>query len=301
MYCLVCQSKDVKPHSIHDQIQYCKCVDCGSISVDRDALSGRPELKRIYNDDYWRAELTAARSRSYGSSINRVAELFLYARIPIRNFLDIGSGPGYLLDSMATLLPNFSQYFWGVELFPPPKIFQSQHQNYIIGQISDLRVPISAGVCIEVIEHLYPDVLEQMLQQLAAISEPQAIFFFNSGQPEFVDKEDPNYLDPFGRGHVISYSIKGLRPIFIRHGFTIFRLPGRSWGFLAEYQSQETIEPTSEVLLSRLWTAHSENKKTLQGNLYGSMINAIGIESAVCYLEADRANNALLKLKSSNE
>jgi hypothetical protein len=298
MQCLVCHSRDVNSHSVHDGIDYYRCLACGSISADRSQINARPQAQRSYDESYWREELSAARERSYGSTISRVAETLLYARIPVRTFLDIGSGPGYLVDALATLLPQFSPNIYGVELFPPPAHLRSQHPNYVVGSVGDLGVPISAGVCIEVIEHLYPETLEVLLQQLAARCEPQAMIYFNSAQPHFVDHEDPGYLDPFGRGHIISYSLEGLRPIFQRYGFSIFRLPGRSWGFLAEYQSHETTEPDAEALLTRLWTPEPTNLQMLRANTFGPMLHTAGIEAARCYLEADRVDVAHARLRA---
>lgn len=289
MNCLVCKSSNVVPHSIHDGIDYFSCRDCGSISVDRAALQKRTAEARAYDEAYWGSELQSARSRSFGSSINRVAETLLYSRIPVTNFVDIGSGPGYLLDSLATLLPQFSSSLHGIELFPPPEAYRSRHANYKIGRLADLQVRVSAGVCIEVIEHLFPETLEQLVSELASVSESGALFFFNSGQPDYVDREDPGYLDPFGRGHIISYSVKGLKPIFERHGFTLFSLPGRSWGFLAEFRSRERQELSADELQTRLWTAHPENVEMLKRNAFGPMLHTMGIESARCYLEASRA------------
>jgi hypothetical protein len=271
---------------------------CGSICVDRDQIERRQQPQRIYDDSYWGEELSAARERSYGSSINRVAETLLYARIPVRNFLDIGSGPGYLVDALSALLPQFSSSIHGIELFPPPAGLRSSHPNYIVGSVGDLRMTISAGVCIEVIEHLYPETLEQLLQQLATKCEPQALIYFNSAQPQFVDQEDPGYLDPFGRGHIISYSLEGLRPIFRRYGFSVFRMPGRTWGFLAEFHSRETTEPDAEALLTRVWTADPANIQMLRSNTFGPMLHTAGIEAARCYLEGDRVDAAHAKLRA---
>ena len=290
MSCLVCKSSKVVQHSVHDGINYFECRDCGSISVDRAVLHAHSTPERSYNEDYWKSELQSARARSFGSSIIRVAETLLYSRIPVTAFVDIGSGPGYLLDSLATLLPEFSSNIHGIELFPPPEPYRSKHPNYRVGRVSDLQFRVSAGVCVEVIEHLFPETLEQLIVELSNVAEPGAIFFFNSGQPDYVNREDPHYLDPFGRGHIVAYSVEGLKPIFEEHGFRLFRLPGRSWGFLAEFRSQEDHDLSADELLTRLWTAHPDNIAMLNRNTFGPMLHTMGIESARCYLEAERAS-----------
>jgi hypothetical protein len=54
---------------------------------------------------------------------------------------------------------------------------------------------------------------------------------------EYVVNEDPGYLDPYRRGHIVAYSIEGVRAIFEPHGFRVHQLPGKSFAFAAEYQS----------------------------------------------------------------
>src|SRR3712207_8666216 len=46
-------------------------------------------FRSIYDEDYWAEELKAARERGYGASLIRLAEVFHYARRPVRRFLDV--------------------------------------------------------------------------------------------------------------------------------------------------------------------------------------------------------------------
>src|SRR3712207_8677462 len=46
--------------------------------------------------------------------------------------------------------------------------------------------------CIEVIEHLSPAILKEVIKQLAGVAEDGAVFYFNSAQPTFVKNEDPD-------------------------------------------------------------------------------------------------------------
>jgi hypothetical protein len=237
-----------------------------------------------YNEAYWKNETSAAKGRSFGASLNRCAEVFFYSQIPIKKFLDIGSGPGYLLDALTVLMPCYKSMFYGIELFPPPKAYQSTHENYIVGDLANVHHKFSGGVCIEVIEHLTPQQLRELAGKLAKVSEEGAVYYFNSAQPDFVKNEDPGYLDPHGRGHIASYSIRGLTEIFSVHGFTIIPLPGRNWGFLAEFKKLPSV-PNAEDLLNRLWNARPENINKLKSNGFGELMYAIGLESARCYLE----------------
>ncbi len=282
--CLVCESGDCELFDVVDGIDYFECGECESIFVDRAFLQEKRPNDSHYDPGYWGNEIAASRGRSFGSSINRVCELFLYSRIPIKRFVDIGAGPGYLLEALSDLAPNYKNLFYGCELFPPPAPFRTQHENYTTGSLAQLPGKFSAGVCIEVIEHLTPEELNGLIEQLAISAEDGAIFYFNSAQPSFVKNIDPGYLDPLIRGHIVSYSLKALEKMFTAHGFTLIELPGRNWCFLVEYNS-ESENTDAEGLLNRIWTAPPENVSILKDNGFGPLLYTIGVESARCYLE----------------
>jgi len=268
-----------------DDVKYFECNFCGSIVAEKKNNLNVDSDIFEYNEDYWKSEIIAARERSFGSSVNRCAEVFFYANIPINKFLDIGAGTGYLLDALSVLMPEYKSMFYGIELFPPPVAYQSTHENYIVGDITDMKYKFGGGVCIEVIEHLTPDQLRELVRKLAIVCEEGAVFYFNSAQPDFVKNEDPGYLDPHGRGHIASYSTSGLSKVFSEYGFTVIPLPGRSWGFLAEFSILPVI-PSADDLLKRLWTAHPDNVKKLKSNGFGELMYCVGLESARCYLES---------------
>ena len=282
--CLVCESGDCKIFEVVDTIDYFECGECGSIFVDRAFLRDKRPNTSHYDTGYWENELVASRERSFGSSINRACEVFLYSRIPIKRFLDIGTGPGYLLEAFSNLAPNYRNLFYGCELFPPPDPFRTKHENYTIGGLSQLPGKFSAGVCIEVIEHLTPAELNDLIEQLAISAEDGAVFYFSSAQPSFVKNVDPGYLDPLHRGHIVSYSLKALEKMFAAHDFTLIELPARDWCFLVEYNS-ESQDIDKEGLLNRIWTPHPANVSILKDNGFGPLLYTIGIESARCYLE----------------
>jgi hypothetical protein len=267
-----------------DGIGYHKCPDCGCLLAEP-AFLARVDAGSVgnYHDDYWQCEMSAARERCYGSTLLRVAEVFYYARRPIGRFIDIGAGSGLLLDALETLLPGLRDRFHGIELFPPPPEHRSRHPNYHLGTLGDLDGPFDAGVCIEVIEHLTPATLRTLAAQLAARSAPGALYYFNSGQPGFVEQENPGYLDPLKTGHIASYSIAGLRHVFAPHGFNVIALPGRTWAFLLEYGPPAAVG--CEDLFQRLWNPLPENMQALSGEPFGAMFRAMGLEGARCYLE----------------
>ncbi len=296
MSCPVCSSNSLTAYRVVSDVQYFECRKCGSLSADPQFLAD-VEAGKLgnYTDGYWEEELKAARERSFGASLNRVAETFLYSRIPITRYVDIGSGPGYLLDALSVVMPSSKSMFHAVELFPPAEQFRTTHPNYIVGSLDSVPFEFEAGSCIEVIEHLTPSILRKLLQQLASRSVPGAIYYFNSSQPEHVKQYDPGYLDPYARGHIVSYSLKGLAPIFSEFGFTIHPLHGRTWAFLAEFS--RTKECTADELLTRIWTAVPQNIERLKDPQFGPLMYTLGVESARCYLEhaiaSQRTNWAL--------
>ena len=291
--CAVCGAALPAPFRLIDGIGYHKCPGC-------DCLLAEPEfLARVdaglvgnYHDDYWAFEMAAAQERCYGSTLVRVAEVFYYARRPIGKFIDIGTGSGLLLDAVSTLLPGLRDRFHGIELFPPPAAHRSRHPNYHIGTLGDMDETFDAGVCIEVIEHLTPATLRTLGSQLASRSAPGALYYFNSGQPAFVEQENPGYLDPMKTGHIASYSIAGLTHIFAPLGFNVIALPGRTWAFLLEYGPPAAVG--CDELFHRLWNPVPENMQALSGDPFGNMFRAMGQEGARCYLENATAHQRTL-------
>jgi SAM-dependent methyltransferase len=268
-----------------DDVSFYRCSDCGSLFADLaflDAVDNGTAAN--YGDAYWAEEVASARHRSYGGSIVRVAETLRLSRIPVRRFLDIGSGPGFLLDALATLLPGSADMFHGIELLPPPLADRSTHPNYRIGSVGDLDGTFDAGICIEVIEHLTPKILSVLVRQLASRSAPGALYFFNSAQPSFVERTDPGYLDPKRRGHIVSWSIAGARHIFAPAGFNVIPLPGRDWAFLAEFGPPREL--TADDLLSWLWRPVPENLAIMRHDPFGPLFETMGLESTRCYLES---------------
>ncbi len=284
MNCPICQHRS-SLHVTIEEINYYNCSGCQSIFAHPDFLR-RIESSSVlnYRDEYWADEIGSARERSYGTSIIRLAETLRIARVPVHRILDIGSGPGFLLDALDMIVPGIAGRTYGIELFPPPPEKRSTHRNYKIGQIADLPEKFDAGVCIEVIEHLTPGILRNILRQLADRSNQGAIYFFNSAQPSFVHSVDPGYLDPHRRGHIVSWSIAGVRTIFEPAGFNVIPLPGRDWAFLAEYGPVRLVG--TDTLMEWLWRPLPENLALTNNDPYGPLFGAIGLESARCYLEA---------------
>lgn len=251
--CPVCEAGESSFHRKIDGYDYYRCDACGSLHVDNATLAAIDHGKstRVYDTGYWQDELKAAHERAQGVSLVRAGEAILYARRPVRRFLDVGTGPGYLLDALAGLLPSHAAVFHGVELFPPAE--HSRNPNYHLGDARDLDGVFDAGTCIEVVEHLTPRMLRALAQALAAISAPGSLWLFNTGSPDYVLQEDPDYLDPLRRGHIVAYGLRGIRRIFEPSGFHINAIPGKSYAWFAEFGPTEAPEFAERVYRPLPW------------------------------------------------
>jgi hypothetical protein len=235
-----------------------------------------------YDAHYWEAELAAARARAFGSALARVAEAVLYCRIPIERFIDIGTGPGYLLDSLSWVMPSSRALFHGVELFPPEPAWRTRHENYTIGSLASFSRPFQCGTCIEVVEHLTPRMLSSMARELAQVSAPGACYIFNTGLTDYVRLEDAGYVDPLRRGHISIWSATALGTVFAPHSFRVHPIPGKSWAVLVEYKYDSA--PGSCAITDRIWTPCPENRKLLDDPETGSLMYVLGIDTARAYL-----------------
>jgi hypothetical protein len=283
MECPICVSDKTEFYQNVDEYSYYECTECQSIILEKSIIDDIDKGLNIrkYNEQYWQSELAASKKRSYGPSIARMAEVIHYLQIPMNVFLDIGTGPGYLLDAVTTYLPKSSNRFYGIEKFPPLKKYQTKHKNYIIGNIKEITHKVDCGVCIEVIEHITPKMLTGLLSELSSVSNPGAVYLFNSGQPKFVKNEDPKYLDPTKRGHIVSYSVKAMSLLAAPHGFNVHELPGKSWAMVLEYKPSHGR--CDMPIQNRIWYALSENVDLLNDFSDGSIIKILGLESARAY------------------
>jgi hypothetical protein len=283
--CAVCAEAAAEPYRIVDGVQFRSCERCGCVIAEPDFMR-RVEAGEVvnYQGAYWDAEVSAAEERSFGSSLIRVAEVIRLCRIPIERFIDIGSGTGSLLDSLDRLLPELSDRFYGIELFPPEAHRRSRHPNYRVGSLGSLAERFDAGVCIEVVEHLTPAMVRRLAFDVAQRANQGGLFYFNSAQPSFVASHDPGYLDPLGRGHIASYSVTAAAHLFGPAGFRVIALPGRDWGFLAEFTDDREAVGTDQ-LFDRLWHPNPENMHMLESARFGPLMVGMGLEASRCYLE----------------
>ena len=286
-FCQVCQSGYLggEPLVVKEEVPFYQCDNCGSILV-LDSHKYDQERVQKYDTSYWESEAKSSKERSYGPTICRIAEAILYCQVPIEKFVDIGCGPGFTLDAISTLLPKYVDLFIGIELNPPPPEHRTSSKNYKIGSVGDSVCNFQAGICIEVIEHLSPPTLEKLVEELASKSEEGSLYYFNSSQPDKVVRDGYEYLDPYSRGHIASYSLKGLASLFGRYGFRIIPLYGRDWAFLAEYNSDQLNDINkADQLLHRVWNPCSRNKSILTDGGFGPLMYTIAVESARCYIE----------------
>ncbi len=238
MDCPICGHSASEHHADIDGHAYYRCRHgCGSLFIEPEALRRIDvgDSVRQYDSAYWQDELVSARDRAKFEGPVRVGEAILYARRPVRRFLDVGSGPGFLLDQLTALFPQNPDTFHAIEMFPPDE--HTVHPNYRVGALSQFDQRFDGGICIEVVEHLTPRMFDELAASLAKLSEPGALWLFNTGLPEYVLEEDPGYLDPKWRGHIVSYSLAAAARILGRHGFRVTQLPGKSFAYIAEYES----------------------------------------------------------------
>lgn len=280
--CPLCDSRGPL-HGDIEGVAYFSCGSCDFIFADPDMLAriDAGESVREYDADYWQAELASARDRAYGSSLARAAEALLYCTIPVNNFLDVGTGPGYLLDSLSLYLPSHRDRFHGVEKFPPAPEHRSAHPNYIAADLHDVETTFECGTCIEVIEHLTPAMARGLAQAMAKVSAPGALYVFNTGLTDYVRKEDPGYLDPWRRGHITCWSVRAAMKVFEPAGFAVHAMGGKTWAFAVEKLPAAAARPGP--LRDRIWHAPEQNRRMLVDPAMGEVMYLLGLESARAY------------------
>ena len=274
--CPVCLQAAGEHFRVVDGFDYYRCAACTSIYIAPEILAGidAGTSPRSYDSDYWQVELASARDRSRSDALVRAGEAILYSQRKVDRFLDVGAGPGYLLDELAKLFPAHPDLFHAVELFPPSE--HSNHPNYVIGDVGQLAGKFDAGVCVEVVEHLTPTMLSGLVKGLAKVSDVDTLWFFNTGMPDYVIHQDPGYLDPVKRGHIVSYSLDGLRHIFEPSGFRVSLLPGKTFAFIAEFKPTKPEIPFNE----RIYQPLPENRSLLESS---GLLYQAAFESARAY------------------
>lgn len=280
--CLLCRRASPHLRDV-DGVAYYECTVCDFIFADPELIDRIDQglASREYDDEYWHAELASARQRSFGSSLARVAEALLYCTVPVHRFIDIGTGPGYLLDAVSRHLPASAERFYGVEKFPPLPQYRTQNRNYLCADLMDVQMKFECGVCVEVLEHLTPAMARGLAAAMARVSVPGSLYVFNTGLTDYVRQEDPGYLDPFKRGHVTCWSVQAARRIFEPEGFVVRALPGKSWAFVVEMPGAPA---RMEVPLGdRIWSAEAGNIEILSDPTMGDVMYIVGRESARAY------------------
>ncbi len=281
--CPCCNSKSTRQFIKVLEYDYYECKSCDTLFIDTNYLSKIDNGFNIvkYEEGYWKMELESAKDRAYGPALARMSEALYYCKRPVNKFLDIGSGPGYFLDAVKKLLPANAHHFYGVELFPPKEEFRSKSENYIIGDLGDLTDKYDCGICVEVVEHLTPKMFDDILQKLARVSNPDALYIFNTGMPEYVKHEDMGYLDPTKRGHLVSYSLKAVSLMAGKYGFVVHRIPGKTWAYALELTDNK--KAASADIRERIWHALPQNLNLLCDPEMGHVLKILGLETSRAY------------------
>jgi hypothetical protein len=283
--CPLCQKKTGMPliKKVND-FSYHHCTDCDFIFIDKEILDEIDKGKQVfkYQHDYWQEEVHAARERSWGSSIARMSECFHYCRIPISRFIDIGTGPGYFLDAVDHFLPASSERFFGWELYPPEKEFRTSHKNYITGEFAGINARFQAGLCMEVVEHITPKQVYNLMRDLRDKIDNGAFFIFNTGLVEYVLKEEMDYLDPIKRGHICIWSVNALNVLLNDLGYYCYPIGKKTWAVAVEYNTNKQ-DRNFDPIDNRIWSILPENRKILEDKESGTVIQILGLESARAY------------------
>ena len=281
-HCPVCHSENIGLFTTVFEYSYFECSDCEVIFISPDILTEMDNGNFLieYTNKYWSDELYAARERSWGTSLARVAELLLYAQRPVEKFIDIGAGPGLLLDALNYQLPSTKDVFFANELFPPAAEFCTTSENYHRGNFLDLPFNFDAGCCIEVIEHITPVMFKNMMMELATKSKPNSIYLFNTGLVEYIKNEDKGYIDPTVRGHIMGWSIPALKILLNPIGFEILPIPGKTWAFIAEYKPTHNF---NGPITDRIWYAAKENLNILKDKKTGDLLYVLALDTARAY------------------
>ncbi|WP_374082988.1 hypothetical protein ACEPA4_02705 [Stenotrophomonas sp. P2112] len=280
--CLLCSSPAML-YRVVDGVQYFECPQCDFMFADPELIASidAGDSPREYDEEYWRSELQSARERSYGSSLARLGEALLYCSVPVQKFIDIGTGPGFLLDAVECYLPASSSRFFGVEKFPPEPELRSRHANYVCADLGDMGMSFECGVCVEVLEHLTPAMARSLAESLRKVAVPGSLFLFNTGLTSYVRDEDPGYLDPFRRGHITVWSVTAARQVFEPQGFSVLPLAGKSWAFVVEIPCEGARQEMP--LHDRIWNAPQANIDLLTDSSMGTVMHILARESARAY------------------
>jgi len=275
--------KTLRSEKQEGEFNYYLCQECECYFIDTDVINRMDAGQQLikYNEDYWNMELSAAIERSYGAALARMAESIYYSRISINKFLDIGTGSGYFLDAIASYLPDHKDLFYGIEKFPPEGENHTKSKNYYTCDYKDLNMKFDGGMCIEVIEHLTPNMLKTLFDAIASVSQKGALYIVNSGLTEFITRETPTYLDPFVRGHIMGWSVKGIRKICQNTKFQVLPIRGKTWAFAMEFDGDAT---RNEDITDRIWSALPENLAILEDSKMGSVLKILGMETVRAYL-----------------
>lgn len=262
-----------------DGYVFTDCTSCGSIAITAEAIDfiDRGHSIRSYGDEYWQSEVSAGKERSWGSSIARAAEAIYLCQRKVEYFLDLGTGDGSFLDAISYYLPKMKDKFFGYEMFPP--LLRTNHIGYFSNALASIERQFDSGICVEVIEHLTPNMLKSMLLDLYACSNENASFIFNTGLGDYVRFEDASYIDPRGRGHIVSYGWQAVANIFHSCGFSVHRLGNRNWAFLAEKNDTASFD-----IHKRIWHPRPENVAFLNDGTAGNVLQILARESLRAYL-----------------
>ena len=284
MQCPICRNEASRLRDV-DAVAYFRCLKCESVFAHPDFLAAVDAgAVGNYRDSYWEQELPAARERSFGPGVARMAETLRMARMPVRRALDIGSGPGLLLDALAELVPSLAERVHGVELFPPPPRAAQPSPNYHVGSVGDLEGTVRRRRVHRSDRASHARHARRPAAATRGEIEPGRALFLQLRPAVVCRGGRPRLSGPaLAAAMWSSWSIAGARVVFEPAGFNVIALPGRDWAFLAEFGPPRAVG--ADTLIDWLWRPAPDNIALIRNDRFGPLFETIGLECARCYLE----------------
>jgi hypothetical protein len=121
--------------------------------------------------------------------------------------------------------------------------------------------------------------LRSLLKNLYDFTNDQSCFVFNTGLGDYTRHEDTGYIDPCGRGHIVSYGWQAIVNIFHECGFSVHGLGKRNWSFVAEKSPAIGFD-----IDARIWNPLPDNITLLNDPRTGCVMQILARESLRAYL-----------------
>jgi hypothetical protein len=93
--------------------------------------------------------------------------------------------------------------------------------------------------------------------------------------------ENPNYLDPVRRGHIMSWSVESVHALCTGFDLKVLPIVGKSWAFIIERPLD--YADAKEDVRDRMWYALPENLALLTDPVMGSVLKILGHHTILAF------------------